>query len=150
MFYFRKEGYEMPSKTIKQIHDNMSKIRNKDTAIELILRKALWKEGLHYQKNVSSIMGKPDIVFKGRKVAVFCDSEFWHGYNFEEHRKDFKSNQQFWIPKIQRNIERDLEVTLTLRDAGWTVIRFWGKDIKRDVGMCVKIIKKALIKEKNI
>ena len=95
-------------------------------------------------------MGKPDIVFKGRKVAVFCDSEFWHGYNFEEHRKDFKSNQQFWIPKIQRNIERDLEVTLTLRDAGWTVIRFWGNDIKRDVGMCVKTIKNALMQEKNI
>lgn len=78
-------------------------------------------------------MGKPDICFKGLKIAVFCDSEFWHGYDWENRKNDFKSHQEFWIPKIERNIERDKEVTKALEDDGWTVLRFWGKDIKKNL-----------------
>ena len=77
--------YEM-KKTKEQISYNMKKVKNKDSKIEIILRKELWDRGLRYQKNVTSILGKPDLVFKGIKVAVFCDSEFWHGSNWEERK----------------------------------------------------------------
>ena len=106
----------------------------------------MWKRGLRYRKNVKDILGKPDIVFKGKKVAVFCDSEFWHGYNWDERKKDFKTHQEFWIPKIERNIERDIEVTQSLKDRGWTVLRFWGKDIKKHTDRCADIIEKAVRK----
>lgn len=131
-------------KTKEQISFNMKRVKNKDSEIELALRKELWNRGLRYQKNVTKIFGKPDLVFKGKKVAVFCDSEFWHGYNWEERRKDFKSNQEFWIPKIERNIERDKEVTTELEKQGWTVLRFWGKEIKKNAGGCANIIEKAV------
>ena len=109
-----------------------------------MLRKELWNRGLRYQKNVTSIFGKPDLAFKGKKVAVFCDSEFWHGYNWDERKKDFKSHQEFWLPKIERNMERDREVTAELQKQGWTVLRFWGKEIKKDVIGCADIIEKTV------
>lgn len=131
-------------KTKEQISFNMKQVKNKDSKIEVALRKELWNRGLRYQKNVTSIFGKPDLVFKGKKVAVFCDSEFWHGYNWEERKKDFKSHQEFWIPKIERNMERDKEVTAELKRQGWTVLRFWGKEIKKNVCGCADIIEKAV------
>ncbi len=131
-------------KTKEQISFNMKQVKNKDSKIEMTLRKELWSRGLRYQKNVTSIFGKPDLVFKGKKVAVFCDSEFWHGYNWEEQKKDFKSHQEFWIPKIERNMERDKEVTEELQKQGWTVLRFWGKEIKKNAGGCAGIIEKAV------
>lgn len=109
-----------------------------------MLRSELWKRGLRYQKNVNAIFGKPDIVFKGKKVAVFCDSEFWHGYNWEERKKDFKSHQEFWIPKIERNIKRDIEVTKQLESEGWTVLRFWGNEIIKETEKCANIIEKTV------
>lgn len=131
-------------KTKEQISFNMKRVKNKDSQIEIALRKELWGRGLRYRKNVTSIYGKPDLVFKGKKVAIFCDSEFWHGYNWEERKKDFKSHQEFWIPKIERNIQRDIEVTNELRSQGWTVLRFWGNNIKKDVKGCADIIEKIL------
>ena len=131
-------------KTKEQISFNMKQVKNKDSKIEVALRKELWNRGLRYQKNVTSIFGKPDLVFKGKKVAVFCDSEFWHGYNWEERKKDFKSHQEFWIPKIERNMERDKEVTAELQRQGWTDLRFWGKEIKKNVCGCADIIEKAV------
>ena len=131
-------------KTKEQISFNMKQVKNKDSKIEIALRKELWSRGLRYQKNVTSIFGKPDLIFKGKKVAVFCDSEFWHGYNWKERKKDFKSHQEFWIPKIERNMERDKEVTEELQKQGWTVLRFWGKEIKKNAGGCADIIEKAV------
>ena len=127
----------------------MRKVKNKDTTIECILRKELWKRGLRYRKNVKSICGKPDIAFIGKRIAVFCDSEFWHGYNWKERKKDFKSNQEFWIPKIERNISRDTEVTTKLKSEGWTVLRCWGKEIKSNVTLCADKVEKAYNGEKN-
>ena len=83
-------------------------------------------------------------MFIGKKIAVFCDGEFWHDYNWEERKKDFKSHQEFWIPKIERNMERDREVNETLKAEGWTVIRFWGKDIKKNLTECADIIEAAV------
>ena len=134
-------------KTQEQISYNMRQVKNKDSVIELALRKELWNRGLRYRKNVNSVYGKPDIAFIGKKIAVFCDSEFWHGYNWKERKKDFKSHQEFWIPKIERNMERDAEVTVKLESEGWTVLRFWGNEIKKNTAYCADIIEKAF-KEK--
>ena len=131
-------------KTKEQISYNMQQVKNKDSKIEVLLRKELWSRGLRYRKNVNRIYGKPDIVFIGKKIAVFCDSEFWHGYNWEERKKDFKSHQEFWIPKIERNMERDAEVTAKLESEGWTVLRFWGNEIKNNAAQCADIIEKAV------
>ena len=135
------------AKTKEQISYNMSRVKNKDSDIELTLRRALWSRGLRYRKNSKAVFGHPDIVFIRKKVAVFCDSEFWHGYDWENKKDDFKSNQSFWIPKIERNMVRDCEVNEKLTQEGWTVIRFWGKQIKKDTARCVEIIEKA-VKEK--
>ena len=132
------------TKTKEQISYNMQQVKNKDSKIEVLLRKELWSRGLRYRKNVNRIYGKPDIVFIGKKIAVFCDSEFWHGYNWDERKKDFKSHQEFWIPKIERNMERDAEVTARLESEGWTVIRFWGNEIKKNTAQCADIIEKAV------
>ena len=133
----------MDRHTPEQRRRNMQAVKNKDSQIELLLRKELWRRGMHYRKNSTKILGKPDIVFVGKKIAVFCDSEFWHGYNWSERKKDFKSNQEFWIPKIERNMERDREVTERLKAEGWIVLRFWGAEIKKNVALCADIVEKA-------
>lgn len=119
----------MDRHTPEQRHKNMQAVKNKDSKIEILLRKELWNRGLRYRKNVKGIFGHPDIVFIGAKVAVFCDSEFWHGFDWEKRKTDIKSNRDFWIPKIERNIERDKEVTANLTADGWIVLRYWGKEI---------------------
>lgn len=134
----------MSKKTPEQISYNMQQVKNKDSKIEVLLRKELWSRGIRYRKNVTRIYGKPDIAFIGKKVAVFCDSEFWHGHNWEERKNDFKSHQEFWIPKIERNMERDREVNAKLLSEGWVVLRFWGKDIKKNTAQCADQIEKVV------
>ncbi len=113
------------------------KIKSKNTKIELTLGKALWAKGMRYRKHDKTVFGKPDFVFKGRKIAVFCDSEFWHGYNYIVKGERFKTNVEFWEKKILRNIERDKEVNQKLEEDGWTVLRFWGKEIQKETEKCV-------------
>ncbi len=132
------------SKTKEQIRYNMQQVKCKDSEIELLLRKALWKKDLRYRKNVKSVFGHPDIAFIGKKVAVFCDSEFWHGYDWERRKEDFKVRQDFWIPKIERNMQRDKEVTEKLEADGWIVLRFWGKEIRQNLSGCVSMIVDAI------
>lgn len=136
-------------KTKEQISYNMRQVKNKDSAIELLLRKELWHRGLRYQKNTGKVFGHPDIAFIGKKVAVFCDSEFWHGYDWAHKKEEFKSHRDFWIPKIERNMERDAEVNEVLTGSGWTVLRFWGKDIKNNLQVCADTIERA-VKGKNV
>ena len=121
----------MDTHTAEQRHKNMQAVKSKDTAIELLLRKELWSRGIRYRKNVKSIVGKPDIAFIKKKVAVFCDSEFWHGFDWEHRKSDIKSNRDFWIPKIEKNIARDEKVNAALEADGWIVLRFWGQQIKK-------------------
>lgn len=137
----------MDKLTPEQRHKNMVAVKSSGSKIEVMLMKELWSRGLRYRKNVKSVIGKPDIAFIGRKVAVFCDSEFWHGYNWKERKSDFKSNQDFWIPKIERNMLRDIEVTKKLEADGWTVLRFWGNDIKNNLQQCADIIESAVRKD---
>ena len=134
-------------KTPEQIHYNMSRIRAKDTGIEVKLRRELWDRGLRYRKNVKTVTGKPDLAFIGKKVAVFCDSEFWHGFEWETRKEQIKSNREFWIKKIERNMERDAEVNAQLKEQGWTVLRFWGKEIEKETSRCADEIEKAVKKE---
>lgn len=118
---------------------NMSRIKSKNTTIELLLRRELWKRGYRYRVNDKRVFGKPDIVFHKQKIAIFCDSEFWHGKKFLEGER-FKTNADFWETKIKRNIERDLEVNERLKSEGWTVLRFWGSEIKREMDIVVQKI----------
>lgn len=124
--------------------DNMRKVKSKNSKIEIMLRHELWKRGLHYQKNAKDIFGKPDIVFKGKKLAIFVDSEFWHGKQFLEGKHIPKTNTKFWVNKIKRNIERDEEVNRELENQGWTILRFWGIDIEKKVSDCADLIEKIL------
>lgn len=134
----------MDNRTKEQRRKNMQAVKNKDSQIEVMLRKELWRRGLRYQKNSKKVFGKPDIVFLGKRVAVFCDSEFWHGFNWEQKQAEIKSNRDFWLPKIERNIERDKEVNAVLEADGWKVMRFWGNEIRKNVETCADLIADAL------
>ena len=122
----------------------MSRIRGKDTSIEVKLRKALYERGCRYRCNSKYIFGHPDISFKGVKVVVFCDSEFWHGKGFEENEKKILSNREYWIPKIKRNIERDKEVNEKLTQEGYLIFRYWGGEIQKNLDKCVTKILEGL------
>ena len=126
--------------------ENMRRIKSKDTSIEILLRKELWRRGLRYRKNAKDVFGKPDIVFKGKKLAVFADSEFWHGKYLIEGKYIPKTNTEYWVRKITRNIERDKEVDNLLEEEGWTVLRFWESDIKKSTEKCTNIIEDTLKK----
>jgi DNA mismatch endonuclease Vsr len=132
-------------KTLEQISYNMSRIRDRDTKIERVLRDEFLLRGMTaFTQNDTDVIGKPDFVFKTRKIAVFCDSEFWHGYNWEKRKLGFKSRQDFWIPKIERNMERDNEVTTQLEAEGYLVLRFWGHRIKKELDTVVNEIEWAI------
>ncbi len=118
----------------------MKKIRSKNTKPEITLRKELWSRGYRYRTNVKKIPGKPDIVITKYKLAIFVDGEFWHGHNWDEKKEKIKSNRGFWIPKIERNIQRDDEVNEQLDTLGWTVIRFWQHKIVNDLRGSILVI----------
>ena len=132
--------------TKEQRHRNMSNIKNKDTSIEIKLRKALWEKGYRYRKNYNKLPGRPDIVLTKYKIAIFCDSEFFHGKDWEKLKLQLKKgkNSEFWINKISKNIERDDNVNKELLFLGWGVIRFWGNDIKKNVNECVEVIEETI------
>jgi DNA mismatch endonuclease Vsr len=134
--------------TKAQRKKNMQAVKSKGSKIEIKLAKELWKRGYRYRKNNPTVFGKPDFTFKKYKIAVFCDSEFWHGKNWETRKKDHKTNVKFWHQKIQRNIERDQEVNEKLLKNGWIILRFWGKEIQKDVISCANIIEEAIENEK--
>lgn len=117
-----------------------------ENEIEIILRKALWAKGYRYRKNYKKLPGNPDIVLTKYKIAIFCDGEFFHGKDWEvlKPRLEKSNNSEFWISKISRNRERDDEVNKRLLFEGWTVIRFWGDDIKKHTDECVKVVEEAI------
>lgn len=127
----------------------MSRIKSKDTGIELSIRKALWRKGYRYRVHYSLLPGKPDIVFIKEKVAVFCDSEFWHGKRWGEKKESIRKNREYWIKKIEGNIERDKRVNEQLSRQGWLVIRFWGEDIIKDTASCVRQIEEEIAKRRG-
>ena len=124
----------------------MRHIRSKDTSIEVKLRKELWHKGYRYRKNYKELPGSPDIVLTKYKIAIFCDSEFFHGKDWEvlKARLAKGSNPDYWIKKIERNRDRDMENDKKLLFLGWTVIHFWGKDILRNTDECIRVIEETI------
>jgi len=108
------------------------------------LAKALWHLGYRYRKNNRTVYGTPDLTFKKLKIAIFVDSEFFHGKDWETQKDRIKSNTEFWHKKIERNIQRDLEVNNYLTSNGWKVIRFWSKDVEKELDFCVALIQKEI------
>lgn len=135
--------------TPEQRRKNMQAIKSKKTKIEELLAKVLWAKGYRYRRNNKSVFGKPDFTFKKYKIAIFCDSEYFHGKDWENQKNRIKTNTEFWYNKIEANIIRDNNVNEMLVRKGWKVIRFWGEDIKKNVDFCVNEIEKA-IKERNV
>lgn len=127
----------MDDLTVEQRRKNMQNIRSKDTSIEIKLRQALWNSGIRYRKNFKDVPGKPDICITKYKIAVFCDSSFWHGKDFDK-KKPVDTNHEYWDKKIRRNIERDKEVNIQLQSLGWKVIRLWDIDINKHLDECVQ------------
>ncbi len=136
--------------TKEQRHRNMSNIKNKDTKIEIVLRKALWDKGYRYRKNFKELPGKPDIVLTKYKIAIFCDSEYFHGKDWEQLKDQLEKckNSDFWINKIEKNIQRDEDINKQLNFLGWKVIRFWGKDIMKNTNECIRVIEEIIFEEK--
>ena len=134
----------------QQRRKTMQHIKGKDTKIEVQLRKALWAIGYRYRKNYDKLSGRPDIVLTKYKIAIFCDGEFFHGKDWEILRPKLAKgkNPDYWIPKITRNRQRDEEVNKKLLFEGWTVIRFWGKDIQKNLDACVKAIEEVIFEIK--
>lgn len=116
--------------------------RKSDTRCEVKLRSALWRAGARFKKNVASLPGKPDVVFPGRRLAVFCDGDFWHGKDWQERlpKLNVGANSTYWVAKIERNMERDADHTRRLEQDGWRVLRVWESEIHRDTEGVLKRI----------
>lgn len=145
-----KKGNIVDNLTPMQRKKNMQHIKAKDTEIELLLRRELWKRGYRFRKNYKQLPGCPDIVLTKYKIAIFCDGEFFHGKDWEslKVRLEKSKNSDYWINKISKNKERDKAVNQELLLKGWTVIRFWGKDIKRNVVECVHVVEETIFELK--
>lgn len=116
----------------------MRKIRSKDTRAELLLRKQIWRKGYHYRISPKKFPGKPDLLFLARKVVVFVDGEFWHGFNWTERKKRIRANRDYWIPKIEKNIARDSKNNKYYADEGFAVVRFWSGEVLSNLDLCVE------------
>lgn len=126
--------------TSEQRSRAMSHIKGKDTSIEVLLRKALWHKGIRYRKNYRKLPGAPDIAITKYKIAIFCDSEFFHGYNWEIKKTKLGQNREYWISKIERNMARDKENDFKLITMDWIPIHFWGQEIQKCTSECVKAV----------
>ena len=132
--------------TQEQRRKNMQHIKSSNTKIEVLLRKALWKKGYRYRKNYKKLPGKPDIVLTKYKIAIFCDGEFFHGKDWEilKPRLEKGNSSEYWVSKISKNRKHDDEINKELLFLGWTVIRFWGNDIKKNTDECIKVIEEII------
>ena len=133
--------------TPEQRRKSMRGNRSKDTSIEVLLRKALWHKGYRYRKNYKKLPGSPDIALTKQKIAIFCDGEFFHGKDWEDKKQRLQkgTNPDFWISKIERNMQRDRENDQKLNVLGWTVIHFWGEEIIKNLDGCIKVIEEVII-----
>lgn len=122
----------------------MAAIRSTNTKDEVRLAKALWHLGYRYRKNNRTVFGTPDLTFKKLKIAIFVDSEFWHGKDWENQKNRVKTNPEFWKKKIERNRQRDIEVNQYLESHDWKVLRFWSAHIENDLEACVAKIQQEI------
>lgn len=139
----------MDKLTSDQRRKNMQAVKSKGTKLEILFGKMLWNAGVRYRKNDKEVFGKPDFTIRTFKIAIFCDGEFWHGKDWNIHKMDHKSHQDFWIPKIERNIQRDKEVNEYLQKENWTVLRFWETDIKKHPEQCINEVLRTMKQKSN-
>lgn len=128
-------------------HCIMSHIRSKDTKPEVMLRKALWNKGYRYRKNWVKLPGKPDIVMGKYQICIFIDSVFFHGFRWNHGGKERLlrgKNSDYWISKIEKNMNRDHEINAELQNRGWLVLRFWDSDIKKNLEKCIAVIEEKI------
>lgn len=132
--------------TKEQRRRNMQRIKGKNTSIEILFRKALWKKGYRYRKNYKKLPGTPDIVLSKYKIVIFCDGEFFHGKDWDNLKERLEKGEkgEYWISKISRNMQRDHEIDKELQFLGWTVLRFWGDDIKKHTDECIKVVEETI------
>lgn len=130
--------------TPEQRHRCMKANKSRGTKPELALGKLLWSCGIRYRKQPKGVAGTPDFCIKKYKLAIFVDGEFWHGRDWDNRKERLKSNRDFWIKKIERNIRRDRAVNARLIQQGWKVFRFWETDIKKHPGVCVSQVLRYL------
>ncbi len=137
--------------TKEQRRKNMKAIKSTGSKDEILLSKALWNLGYRYRKNDKSVFGKPDLVFKRLKIAIFVDSEYFHGKDWETEKHRIKTNRDFWWKKIEGNMARDNVVNDHLQENGWTVLRFWSKEIRKNLATCILLIEQTLkVKNGNV
>jgi DNA mismatch endonuclease Vsr len=134
----------MDTLTKEQRSKTMRAIKARGSKIEVRLAKALWKEGFRYRKNCRHILGKPDFVLRKYNLAIFCDSEFWHGKKLQKNPDYIDSNRKYWLNKIQKNMRRDKFVNKHLKKEGWKILRFWGNDIEKHIEKCLAEIERAI------
>jgi DNA mismatch endonuclease, patch repair protein len=120
--------------------------KGKNTAAELVLRRAIWRRGLRYRLHATDLPGKPDIIFRKARIVVFCDGDFWHGRKFDQRRERLArgSNGEYWIGKIEGNIVRDARQNRLLRQAGWRILRFWETDVLRNPQKAAKRVTRVV------
>ena len=135
--------------TSQQRSENMRAIRSTNTKSEVRLAKALWHLGYRYRKNNRTIFGTPDLTFKKLKIPIFVDSEFFHGKDWENQKDRVKTNTEFWQKKIERNMQRDIEVNKYLESQNWIVLRFWSGEIEKNLEDCVAKIQSEIISRQN-
>lgn len=140
---------EKSEEVLPTVSYRMSRIRSTETGIEVALRRALFAAGLRYRKNYRRAPGCPDVAFVSLRIAVFCDSSFWHGRDIVGIQNRLRTNKAFWLNKINSNIARDRHVNLTLKEAGWKVLRFWDEDIEHRLDKCVALIFDEVAKQKK-
>ena len=136
----------MDNLTKEQRRKNMQAIKSSQTKAEVLLAKALFSKGYRYRKNNKKVFGKPDLTFRKIKLAIFIDGEFWHGKDWETRKLGIKSNQEYWIPKIERNMKRDLEVNSKLLEQKWKVLRFWSRDVEKNIEFYSSLIEEEITK----
>lgn len=132
----------------------MAAVRSKDTTPEMVVRRALWARGYRYRVHYKRVPGKPDIAFPGLRLAVFIDGDFWHGNAWRVRELDsledlFPTRTDWWVSKIERNMERDEEVNQSLRDSGWTVLRVWESEVETDLEAVLRKISLAVEQQRN-
>ncbi len=133
-------------RSAEEVSAIMSKVRSRDTTPEVVLRKALWSKGLRYRLYSSDLPGKPDIVVPSKGLAIFVDGDYWHGGQWSrrhlvslEEQFSETDSKSYWLKKIRKNMERDCSTTAALLSDGWTVLRFWESEIKKNLEGCVEI-----------
>lgn len=125
-------------KTSPEISKRMSHVKTKRNSAEIMIAKSLWHRGYRYRLNYKALPGSPDVALTKYRIAIFIDGEFWHGKDFEQRKTKLKNNKDYWIEKIQENIDRDFKNDKLLRQMDWYPIHFWSNDVIKYCNQCVE------------